>query len=143
MKLIFLPLKRIKSTLWSKKKPHSFLMLKSVSFSLCKYDTITTKTRTIYFCWYSFVHRIQMKTFLKMCWKNCILGLDYNAVFATKWLKTYIILKILRLFFQNQPFFQLLKLLQLSGHPVEVFLVQVDKLEIVLMLWYLLFQKVN
>ena len=46
-------------------------------------------TRTIYFSFYSFVYSIQVKSFLKISWRKCILGLDSNAAFAAKWLKIY------------------------------------------------------
>ena len=72
-------------------------------------------TTTVYFSWYPFVYNIQVKTFLKISWKKCVLWLYSNATFAAKWLKIFIILQLLQLFFQNQPFLQLL---QVSGPPI-------------------------
>ena len=96
-------------------KRHPLLLFKSVPFSLCKYYKIMTNTRTIYLSCYVFIYNIQVKTFLKIYWKKCILGLDSNAALAGKWLKIYIILQHLQLFFENQSFSQLL---QLSGHSI-------------------------
>lgn len=45
------------------------------------------------------------------------MGLDSNAVLAAKWLKIYIKLQPLLLFFQNHSFLQLLQLLLLSSQP--------------------------
>ena len=84
-------------------------MFNSVPFSLCKYDTIMKTTTTVYFSWYPFVYNIQVKTFLKISWKKCVLWLYSNATFAAKWLKIFIILQLLQLFFQNQAFLQLLQ----------------------------------
>lgn len=70
---------------------HSTLltMFKSVAVSFYKYDTIITNTRTIYFSCYPFDYNIQVKTFLKICWKNCILVLTSNAAIGAKCLKKY------------------------------------------------------
>ena len=47
------------------------------------------------------IKTFQVKTFLKMCWKKSILGLDSNAAFAAKKWKMCVISQLLQLFFQN------------------------------------------
>lgn len=84
-KLIFLPLKMVKSI----KQP--FPLFKSVPLSLCKYNTIMTNTRTIYFSYYQFIYNIQVKICFKNVPKEMHIVTKQWCIFAAKWFKIYIV----------------------------------------------------